>query len=335
MSNNITVKHLRAFTSVARLTSFTRAAEELALSQPALTMAIRQLEDSIGASLFDRTTRRVTATPEGSDFLPTAERLLREFDGALQGVRSAAQRRRGRVGIASVHSVATQILPPALREFADGHPGISLHLHEGNSTDVRRRVRDNEVDLGIGGMDGDGAELDCRPLFRDQMGLLGGAGHPLIRRSRAPSWQDLAGHDFIGLTGDRGTRPMLLTIPNLPPSVLSPRYEVSNNSILKAMLELGLGVAATAALTGMLHTGDPLQFRAMAGAPTWRTVYLITRRGRTLSRAAETIAVLIGEHVRRVCGHSALIEVFVPPVEKPSQARKSQRRQPRTADKRV
>jgi len=332
MSINVTVKHLRAFTSVARLASFTRAAEELALSQPALTMAIRQLEDSIGASLLDRTTRRVTPTPEGSDFLPTAERLLREFDDALQEVRGAAQRRRGRVGIAAVHSVATQILPPALREFADGHPDVSLHLHEGNSTDVRRRVRDNEVDLGIGGMEGDGAELDCAPLFRDQMGILARADHPLIRRARPPSWQDLSGHDFLGLIGERGTRPMLLAIPNLPPSVLSPRYEVSNNSILKAMLEQGLGVSATAALTGMLHQGDPLQFRAMAGPPTWRTVHLITRRGRSLSRAAETIAGLIGEHIRRVCAGSRFIEILLP---SDAQARKSQRRPPRPAEKRV
>lgn len=323
MSINITVKHLRAFTSVARLTSFTRAAEELALSQPALTMAIRQLEDIVGASLFDRTTRRVTPTPEGSDFLPTAERLLREFDGALQEIRAAVRKRRGHVGIASVHSVATRILPAALREFTDAHPDVSLHLRDGNSTDVRRRVRENEVDIGIGGADGDGAELDFAPLFRDQMGLLARADHPLFRISRPLTWKDLAEHDFLGLAGDTGTRPILLKVPNLPPSVMSPRYEVSNNSTLKAMLEAGLGVTAVAALTGLVHKSDPLQFHTLSGPVTWRTVHLITRQGRTLSRAAGSIAALVAEHMRRVCSGTELIETFATPGGKPPWAKLS------------
>ena len=335
MSINITVKHLRAFAGVARLGNFTRAAEELALSQPALTVAIRQLEDSIGASLFDRTTRRVTPTPEGSDFLPTAERLLGEFDGALQEIRGAAQKRRGRVGIASVHSVATQILPAALRAFTDANADTSLHLHEGNSTDVRRRVLDNEVDIGIGGVDGESAELESKPLFRDQMGLLARADHVLFRTERPLTWQDLARHDFLGLTGDRGTRPILLKVPNLPPSVLSPRFEVSNNAILKAMLEAGLGVTAVAALTGMAHKGEPLRFRQISSPVTWRTVHLITRRGRTLSRAAEAIGALIADHVRRVCVHSDLIEILVRPGTRASQAKVSRRMSPAANTRRI
>jgi LysR family transcriptional regulator, carnitine catabolism transcriptional activator len=330
MSFNITVKHLRAFTGVARLGSFTRAAEELALSQPALTVAIRQLEDSIGTSLFDRTTRRVTPTPEGSDFLPIAERLLVEFDGALQEIRGTAQKRRGRVGIASVHSVATQILSAVLRAFTEANADTSLQLHEGNSTDVRRRVRDNEVDIGIGGADGDSAGLDCTPLFRDQMGLLARADHVLFRTTRPLTWQDLAKHDFLGLTGDQGTRPILFKVPNLPPSVLSPRFEVSNNSILKAMLEAGLGVTAVAALTGMAHKSDPLQFRPISGPVTWRTVHLITRRGRTLPRAVETIAALIGDHVRRVSAPNGLIEFFERSSGRTPQAKSARRAPPRT-----
>lgn len=325
MSTKVTVKHLRAFTSVARLNSFTRAAEELALSQPALTMAIRQLEETIGASLFDRTTRRVTPTPEGSDFLPTAERLLSEFDGALHEIRGVARKRRGHVGIASVHSVATKILPAALREFVDTYPDISLHLRDGKSMDVRRRVRENKVDIGIGTVDGDGAELNCTPLFRDQMGLLARADHPLFRTKRPLAWPDLAKYDFLGLADGAGTRPMLLKVPNLPQSVLSPRYQVSNSTTLKAMLEAGLGITVVAALTGLSHKNDPLVFRALSSPVTWRTVYLITRRGRTLSRAGTAIAALVTAHVRRACADNPLFETLVPPEVPPAQTSSSRK----------
>ncbi len=313
MSTNITVKHLRAFISVARLNSFTRAAEELSLSQPALTMTIQQLEDMVGASLFDRTTRRVIPTPEGSDFIPVAERLLRDFDTALHDIRATAKMRRGHVGIASVHSVATRILPAALRGFSDTHPDISLLLRDGNSSEIRRLIRNNEVDIGFASIDADDPELNSAPLFRDQMGLLARADHPLFRLKRTLTWKDLADHDFLGLTEDTSTMPILRKIPNLPPSALSPRYQVSNITTLLAMLEAGIGVTTVAALTGLNHKKNPLEFRTVSGPVMWRTVYLITRRGRTLSRAAESIVALVGSHVERICAQSDLIETFLAP----------------------
>jgi DNA-binding transcriptional LysR family regulator len=307
---SVTLRHLRAFEGVARLSSFTRAADELQISQPALTMAVRQLEEMVGASLFDRTTRRVTLTLEGGDFLPTAQRLLHDFDVAIEDIRAVAKRWRGRVGIASVISIATKMLPRAIREFGDTHPAISVHLRDGNSSDVRRRVRRNEVDIGFASMDRSDPELDFAPLFRDQIGLLTRADHPLLRMRRQLTWADLDGHDFLGLAPGTATRPILESVTNLPASVLAPRYEVSNQSTLEAMLEAGIGVTIVPALTGSRQANAPLQFRPLADPVMWRTIYVITRKGRKLSPAAYTLAGMVSASIRHLCADNSLIEVL-------------------------
>ncbi|MCG8356733.1 MAG: LysR family transcriptional regulator, partial [Kiloniellales bacterium] len=98
---NVTLRHLRAFVEVAHQGAFTRAAQALALSQPALTVVINQFETELGFKLFDRTTRRVRLTQEGERFLPTAEHLLDDFDQALEDLRAVSERRRGKVAIAA------------------------------------------------------------------------------------------------------------------------------------------------------------------------------------------------------------------------------------------
>jgi DNA-binding transcriptional LysR family regulator len=307
---SVTLRHLRAFESVARLSSFTRAAEELQMSQPALTMAIRQLEDMVGASLFDRTTRRVTLTPEGSDFVPTSQRLLHDFDLAIQDIRTVAKRRRGRVGIASVISIATKILPRAVHEFSQANPTTSVHLRDGNSSDVRRRVRRNEVDIGFASMDRDDPDLDFAPLFRDQVGLLARADHPLLQLRRRLTWADLDGYDFLGLAADAATRPILESVANLPRSVASPRYEVSTQATLEAMLAAGIGITIVPALNSSRSSSAPLQFRQLADPIMWRTIYAITRKGRTLSPAAHNLANMVRVGIKQAAAENHLIEVL-------------------------
>lgn len=310
--SDVTIKHLRAFLAVARFRSFTKASEEIHVSQPALTMAIRQLEDIVGASLLDRTTRAVSLTPEGTDFYPTAERLLCDFDLALQDVRAAADRRRKHIGVACVHSVATKLLPPALRRFSRESPGVSMHLHDGNSSDVRLRVRRNEVDIGFGSRDTGDPELTFAPLFRDQMGLFARADHPLFKRKRTLRWNDLTGHDFVGLTEDTATRPILEAIPALPDTIGSPRYMVSNNATLWAMLEAGIGITTSPALAPPSSKHFPLRFRPLIDPIAWRTVYTITRKGRALSPAALEFAEVIKSRVHSIAKSNALVECLDP-----------------------
>src|SRR5258707_4649003 len=106
---NINLHQLRIFVAVARLGNFTRAAERLHLSQPSLSLHIRQLEADLGVRLFDRSTRSVALTSAGADFLPGAERLLEDFEATVGAVADLAARRRGRVAVAVLPSVAAEL----------------------------------------------------------------------------------------------------------------------------------------------------------------------------------------------------------------------------------
>ena len=133
------------------------------------------------------------------------ERLLYDFDIAVEDIQASAKNRRRRIGIAAVQSVATKLLPHVIRDFCDVRPDIRLHLRDGNSSDVRRRVRRNEVDFGFGSMAAHEPELEFSPLFRDQMGVIARADHPLFLTNRPLKWNDLDQFDFVGLAADQGS----------------------------------------------------------------------------------------------------------------------------------
>lgn len=290
MANTIGMRHIRSFLTVARHRSFTRAALELNVTQPTLTMAIRQLEDIVGARLFDRTTRMVELTPEGHELRPLAERLLGDFDALVEDIRATARQRRGRVAIAAAHSVTTQLVPVVLADLARTDPSLHIQLRDGNSSDVRRRVSRNEVDFGIGSPSSDQSDLDSTFFFRDQLGLLITDDHAFARDPGRTTvgWDELHGEAFIGLSSDTATGPLLAGIPDLPESVRTPRYEVASYTALWALIEHGLAVTSIPALAAP-QPGGRLRFLPLARPTVWRETHIIRRRGRILRPGAELV----------------------------------------------
>jgi DNA-binding transcriptional LysR family regulator len=295
---NVTLKHLRVFVEVAHQGSFTRAAERLSLSQPALTIAIGQFEETLGVRLFDRTTRRVTLTGDGEDFLATAERLLEDFDAAIADMRDLAERRRGRVGIAALPSVAVRLLPQVVASFSEAYPGVRIHLHDANAKGVQRRVQRKEVDFGIGSLWEPDPELEFQPLLRDPFVMVCRAGHPLARGKGALPWRRLAGHDFIGMGRDTGIRPLLRATQGLPEDIHAPKYEVSSVAALEGMLEAGLGLTALPLLAVPVSRPRKLVSRRLVEPVVEREIGLITRRGRSLSPAAEQMRDMLLDSLR-------------------------------------
>src|SRR3984893_1453788 len=166
---NISLHQLRIFVAVARLGNFTRAAERLHLSQPSLSLHSRQLEQDLGVRLFDRSTRSVSLTKAGDDFLPTAERLLDDFQSAVASVADLAARRRGRVAVAVLPSVAAELLPRAIALLRVRHPDISVSLRDDVAEHIPARVRSGEVDFGLGAIDGVDADIFGSPLVSDEL----------------------------------------------------------------------------------------------------------------------------------------------------------------------
>lgn len=294
---NVTLRQLQAFVEVARQGSFTRAARRLLVSQPALTVTIKEFEDELGVKLFDRTTRRVQLTGEGADFLPTAERLLADVRTAVDDVRAVAQRRRGRVGLAALPSVAMEILPAVLERFSAACPAISVHLHDANASGVQASVRDNTVDFGVGSPWQPDSDLAFTPLLHDRFVMVCRADHPLAEATGALTWQALEGHTFLGLAADTGIRPLLQAAPGLPAGLLQPHYEFSNIAALQGMLAAGIGITALPRLAVPRRAAADCVFRPLVKPTISREICLITRRGRALSPAAQALSEMLRESV--------------------------------------
>lgn len=292
---NITLAQLRAFVAVARERSFTRAAERLSTTQPSVSTAIKQLEMALNLRLFDRTTKELHLTAEARAFLPSIERLNDDLDATLQDLVATAERRRGKVAVAVLPSIATNVLPATISTFSAAYPNIRISLRDDNTTAIWQQVRGGEVELGIAGRLKDDEGLVFESLIRDPFGVVMHPGHQLAAETGPIGWDALAEFRFISFGPDTGIRPLLDTIGPLPENIVSPWVEGSNIATVLALLKANLGIAALPEMA-MGSGGDDLVFRTLLDPPLYREIGLVTRENRSLSPAASGFI----EHLRAV-----------------------------------
>ena len=179
---NLNLRQFHAFVAVAHLGSFTRAARLLNLSQPALTVQVRQLEETIGVRLFDRSTRMVKLTPIGRELAPRLERVLHEIDAVMVNTRELASHIKGTVTIGALPSLSSNLIPSTIAEFQKQYPGIVVKLRDVLANLIVRLVKDEEVDFGIGTLRVPDPDIQFTPLLTDNLGVIFPAGHPVEHR---------------------------------------------------------------------------------------------------------------------------------------------------------
>ncbi len=205
----INLNKLRTFEAVARLGSFTAAARELAISQPAVTVQVRELETQLGIPLLDRARgRKVMLTGEGETLLGYARQIVtaaRQAQEALGGARALES---GRLPLVATGTAAAYVLPPVIDEFRRRYPGVHVHLLVLNSAQALGRLRAREADLGV--MTGEIADrrLVTLPFFEDRLVLVVAPGHRLARR-RSVHARDLAGEALIVRERGSATRTLI------------------------------------------------------------------------------------------------------------------------------
>jgi len=273
-SKRLSIRHIRAFVAVAKHRSLTRAAESLFVTQSALSLTIQHLEDDLGVSLFDRSTRRLDLTQAGEEFLPSAER--------------------GKVGVAAVPSVMALLLPEAVAAYIDAFPNIDIYLREDNSEAVQQRIVDGDVDFGICSPWEPDAELVFEPLFEDCFGVVFAPHHPLATGDGELSWEEVSGYRIVGFSSDLGMQHQLSHTPGLSQEVREPRYRVSNTSTIETLLARGVGVSIMSALAAQRAPLDRLSMRLLSKPVLTRTVGIVRRQGKSLSPAAATLL----QHIR-------------------------------------
>lgn len=173
--------HLEAFARVAREGTFTRAAEMLNLSQPAVSMRIAQLEAELGTDLFERRGRRLTLTPAGETFLPYAERLLAVLSDGLQAVKNVRQGKTGEVRIAAPAPFVLTFLVDVLDSFRRQYPTVDILIRERPKTTILEMLRDNVITLGLVNAPVFDSRLHTLARFADPIRAVVAVKHPLAR----------------------------------------------------------------------------------------------------------------------------------------------------------
>lgn len=193
----IGITSLRVFVHVAECGNIRDAAARLYRTPSAVSMTLKQLEQDLGAPLFE-TDRKSRLTTLGDKVFAIAKEMLREHDRALERIDAAATGRQGRLQLASVPSVAAELLPRLLADFLDARPGLTIELIDTDSRGVQALVADGTVELGIAGPPEPSSGLSFDTLFRDPFRLVCRADHPLAAHQAPLDWSDLAGARIIG-----------------------------------------------------------------------------------------------------------------------------------------
>jgi len=283
---DLSTRQLKAFIALAELKSFTRAAEQCHLSQSAFSTLIRTLEDALGVRLFDRDTRKVELTPEGRSFRDGALRILADARAALVDLDEHAARRRGRVAIAALPSLAAGWLPPVLAAFRARHPGIELDVADALSEGCVERVRSGQSDFALAAIRAATPELATAPFCSDRFHLVCRKDHRLASL-RQPRLKDLAGEPFIHLTRNSSVRQHIEAA--IRPAQLNRTMELEQLSTVAGMVRAGLGITVVPTLT-LFHFAHPdLATRRLHDAQFKRELFVIRPRDRSLSIAAAAL----------------------------------------------
>jgi DNA-binding transcriptional LysR family regulator len=243
MLSNLSVKHLRAFVALATHRNFTRAAQACHLSQSAFSALIQTLEEQAGCRLFERTTRHVDLSTDGRRFEEMARRLLGDFEAAFDDLRDHAERRKGRVAIAALPSLAGGDLPPLLANFHQQYPGIALELHDQLADGCIELVRRGQADFALAPAPAQDADLRVEALVRDSFHLACPADHPLAGKRRYASPGRTAIHPAVAHQ-QREAAPGCSTASAQAERVM----EVEHLATVAALVEAGLGVSVVPAL---------------------------------------------------------------------------------------
>ena len=287
---NISIRQLTAFISVADNGSFTRASEQMHLTQSAVSGLIKELESSLGIVLFDRTTRQLSLSVVGHHLLPQARRILNEmqlFENEASSLTSLAQ---GQVRLA-VSQFAASSMPAVIAQFAKAYPDISVSLLDCSAENVLEHIQNIEVDLGIGterGFTEPDDDISADLLYQLPFCVVMPDNHALAQKSEVV-WQDLVDIPLITLQGPFIEQVTAELDESIASHIQQARYKVNFMSTALEMTRQGFGI--TLCLPYMPEVIDwvsanGLQMRPLAQPVKMRRFFIYQRSSRALSPAS-------------------------------------------------
>ncbi len=289
---NPTLRQMRAFVAVAKTGNFTLAAQNLHVTQSALSGLIKELEQTLEAKVVDRSTRRIQLTDVGKELFPLFSQMIDDLDGALANVADHTRLKKGIVRIAAPQLLSCTLLPEAISAYRALHPDIEVHLKDTEVEGVISRVLSGEADLGIGPEREPAPPLDAQQLFEMPFTLVFPKGHELERQARV-SWQDVARFPLISLQGQFTER----LLDEVQATSLKPANEVTFMTTALAMAAAGLGVTVCMPYAAPLVALYGLVMKPLEEPVLSRRFFTYTRQGRSLSPAAESFMAFLNDFV--------------------------------------
>ena len=279
------IKQLRAFCFAAETGSISKAADQLSLSQPSVSLQIQALERELGITLFERRGPRITVTPDGQTLYELAQPLVEGVD-ALP-TRFAARTRNlqaGRLNLAAGESTTLYLLPELIKRFMDHHPGIHVKVHSLEGREMCQALRDDEVDFGVGSMLELPQDINYRAVYAYGLSLITPRDHELATCDRI-SLEDLAREDLIVPPRQLTTWRLINLVFQQHSIPYRPKLEVGGWEVIKRYVAHGFGIAI---VSNMCLTGDEdFAVKPLPDIFPWRTYGVMTRRGKFLSSPAK------------------------------------------------
>jgi LysR family transcriptional regulator, carnitine catabolism transcriptional activator len=283
------LRHIRAFLTLARAGSFTRAAAELHMSQPTLTVQIQQLETAVRVKLFDRSKRHVALTQAGRDLLVPLERILLDVEAIAASTDELLAHRRGLVTVAALPSVAASLLPRAIRKLSESYPGITVRVFDGVASAVAAMVKAGQVDFGISSQTYGDRELTSQVLIIDRLCAVVATDHALAKK-RSMTLHELARHPLILMLKDSSSRQVVDLAFNREGLVSNVAYEGTYSSTVAGLAQAGLGVGILPeSMVGPIR----LHQLRIRGSALTRRISIIMRAGRSLSPTADKLKQMV------------------------------------------
>lgn len=283
---------VQAFISIADHAGFQRAANELHISQTAITRRLQNLETHLGVKLIERTTRTVALTPTGRDFLPQARRLMSELSKALVEIVESGKASRGDVCIACVPTAGIQFLPRILQEYSNSFPDNRITILDHSSAAAADAVVRREAELGITVAQTHDPDLTSTRLLHDQFALICRDDHPLASK-KSLAWKQLAPYPLIFAGQANANRSVLDQALGNSKVKLQLFYEVQRSSTALGLVAEGVAAAVVPRLAMQKGTYPRLRAVTLLDPVISRSLVLIMRSSAHLSPAAQALYELI------------------------------------------
>ncbi len=288
MSQPLDSRQLRAFTVLARTGSFTRTAQEMHLTQSAISHAMKALEGEMGCRLLDRVGKTVVLTQAGEQLLPRAEKILVEMAAARSELSHLGKWGSSRLRIGASATACQYVLPAVLSEFKKKFPRCAISIEPGDTPDAIESLRAHRIDLAVNLEPRREESLEFRPLFTDELVFMVGAQHPWALAGRVER-ADIARQNYILYDKRSYTSEMIAAYFREDDIVLQTSIDLGNMEAIKELVKLGVGISILASWSAQQELDDGTLVALPLGRRKLKRRWGVLHwRGRRLSLAEET-----------------------------------------------